>query len=491
MKKLILLFIVSFAFTANDIVAQQPDENKPSGLVFTENGEGNTWYQQLYRRGEGSPHGGGFTRGGNGNSNDNFGNIGQFAADLTVSDRNPQAAAQDFGGFQESGHPLYNEGDGNWSVISEGHGAIGFMSFTANAYNRASGLGATALGFATLSGPQVGAAGGIDGGNVGQFSAGWASRAIGNISTATGFRNTASGQASVALGNYNYATGDSSIALGKENWAQGASTVAIGFKAHAAGAGSVALGQETVAWGTTNFTTGYQNVAGDINSDIGVAGSATAMGHGNFAQGRSSFAANRFTSAVNQASASLGLATTADNFGMLAVGVNNIIGLGDTLVDPDNYNGYYYVDGQYTGSNPGVAFVVGNGDINSSNGRAGDNSSNAFIVNYDGSATLAGDLTVNSDARLKSNIVSLGSTLSKLLLIDGKAYTMKSNEAIEKIGLLAQEVQKAFPELVKEAGDEEGTLSVNYQGMIPVLINAIKEQQKQIRELKKIQESKK
>ena len=58
------------------------------------------------------------------------------------------------------------------------------------------------------------------------------------------------------------------------------------------------------------------------------------------------------------------------------------------------------------------------------------------------------------------------------------------NDAIEKIGLLAQEVQKAFPELVKQAGDAEGTLSVNYQGMIPVLINAIKEQQKQIDELK-------
>jgi hypothetical protein len=485
MKKLILLFIVLFAFTANDTFAQQPDENKPSGVVFTENGEGNTWYQQLYRRGEGSPHGGNFTRGGNGNSNDNFGNIGQFAADLTVSDRNPQSAAQDFGGFQESGHPLYNEGDGNLSVISEGHGAIGYMSFTANAYNRASGLGATALGFATLSGPQVGAAGGIDGGNVGQFSAGWASRAIGNISTATGFRNTASGQASVALGNYNYATGDSSIALGKENWAQGASTVAIGFKAHAAGAGSVALGQETVAWGTTNFTTGYQNVAGDTSQGIGSGGSATAMGKYNVASADASMALNRATTATNQAATSMGLGTTADNVAMLAVGVNNAAGLGDTEQQ------YFYVDGQYTGSNPGVAFVVGNGDINSSNGRAGDNPSNAFIVNYDGSATLAGDLTVNSDARLKSNIVSLGSTLSKLLLIDGKAYTMKSNEAIEKIGLLAQEVQKAFPELVKQSGDEEGTLSVNYQGMIPVLINAIKEQQKQIKYLKKIQESRK
>ena len=93
--------------------------------------------------------------------------------DLTVSDRNPQAAAQDFGGFQESGHPLFNEGDGNWSVISEGHGAIGYMSFTANAYNRGSGLGAVAMGFSTIAGPQTSQAGGIDGGNVGQFSAGW------------------------------------------------------------------------------------------------------------------------------------------------------------------------------------------------------------------------------------------------------------------------------------------------------------------------------
>ena len=146
-------------------------------------------------------------------------------------------------------------------------------------------------------------------------------------------------------------------------------------------------------------------------------------------------------------------------------------GLGDTGGD------YYYVDGTYTGTAAGVAFVVGNGDIDSSNGGRGANSSNAFIVNYDGSATLGGDLTVNSDARLKSNILSLGSTLAKLLLIDGKSYTMKANESIAKIGLLAQEVQQAFPELVKTANDQDGTMSVNYQGMIPVLINAIKEQQ--------------
>ena len=487
MKKLILTLVVVFAFTTTSVHGQTIDSEKSAGLVYTEDGDGNVYRGQLYRRPTGNtPHEGGFTRDGNGNSTSNgaFGNIGPHATDLTVSDRNPSDASGSFGNFSESGHPLYNQGDGNFSTISEYHGALARMSFTANAYNRASGLGSVAMGFNTIAGPQVGAEQNINGGNVGQFSAGWGSRAIGNISTATGFRNTASGQSSVSLGNYNYATGDSSIALGKENWAQGASTIAIGFKNHAGGAGSVSLGQENVAWGTTNFTAGFQNTAGDINAPVGTAGSAIAIGHGTIAPGRSSFSANKYTSATNQASASLGLGTTADNFGMLAVGVNNVAGIGDTSIDPNDYGGYYYADGEYTGTNPGVAFVVGNGDVNSSNGLAGDNPSNAFIVNYDGSATLAGDLTVNSDMRLKSNIVTLGSTLSKLLLIDGKTYTMKSNEAIEKIGLLAQEVQKAFPELVKQAGDAEGTLSINYQGMIPVLINAIKEQQTELQKLK-------
>jgi len=343
------------------------------------------------------------------------------------------------------------------------------------------------MGFNTIAGPQTTQAGGPqDSSNAGQFSAGYASRAIGNVSTATGYRNTASGGSSVAMGNYNYATGDATIAFGKENWAEGASTIAIGFKNHAAGAGSVALGEQNLAWGTTNFTSGYQNVAGDTNAAVGTAGSATAIGIGTKATGRSSFSANNNTTASNHASAALGLSTTADNFGMLAIGVNNTSGAGDTTVDPDNYGGYYYADGQYTGTPVGVAFVIGNGDINSTNGLAGSNSSNAFVVNYDGSATLSGELRIDSDARLKSNIISLGSTLAKLLMIDGKSYTIKTNEAESKIGILAQDVQKVFPELVKTTNDSNQTLSVNYQGLIPVLINAIKEQQKEIKKLEKL-----
>jgi hypothetical protein len=260
--------------------------------------------------------------------------------------------------------------------------------------------------------------------------------------------------------------------------------VAVGFKNHAAGAGSVALGQENMAWGSTNFTSGYQNVAGDTNAAVGTGGSATAMGKYNTASADASMALNRGTSATNQASTSMGFRTISDNLGMLAIGVNNDAGIGDPTA-----NQYYYVNGAGTGAPVGVAFVIGNGDIKvdatgSTVPERGDNPSNAFVVNYDGSATLSGDLTINSDARLKSNIISLGSTLAKLLLIDGKSYTMKSNESKSKIGVLAQDVQKAFPELVKTTNNKDKTLSVNYQGLIPVLINAIKEQQEQIKKLK-------
>ena len=472
-------FALNEIFGGEEIGIIDSDQDKKPAAIFVEDGSGNPYNGKIYASSVR-----GASRNGNGNSNDAFGNPADWSVDFTVSEKTPLQAAQDHGGFTEQGHPLYNQGDGNWTLLHNGMGAVGWGSFTANAYNRASGLGSVALGFSTIAGPQTFEAGGIDGGNVGQFSAGWASRAIGNISTATGFRNTASGQASVSMGNFNYSTGDSSISMGKENWAQGASTIAMGEKAHAAGGGSVALGKESIAWGTTNFTAGYQTIAGDTSAAEGTGGSATAIGYGTFAQGRSSFAANKYTIANNQASSSLGIATTSDNFGMLAVGVNNFAGLGDTFADPNDYGGYYYADGQYTGSNPGVAFVVGNGDIDSSTGGPGNNPSNAFIVNYDGSATLAGDLTINSDARLKSNIISLGSTLSKILQLDGKKYNRKNNQEIN-YGLIAQEVEKLFPELIKKSENKDKTLSVFYQGFVPILINAIKEQQIQINELKK------
>ena len=57
---------------------------------------------------------------------------------------------------------------------------------------------------------------------------------------------------------------------------------------------------------------------------------------------------------------------------------------------------------------------------------------------------------------------------------------MKKDESKkQKIGVLAQDIEKVFPELVSESN---GVKSVNYQGLVPVLINALKEQDGKMKE---------
>ena len=89
-----------------------------------------------------------------------------------------------------------------------------------------------------------------------------------------------------------------------------------------------------------------------------------------------------------------------------------------------------------------------------------------------------------SDARLKTNIRTLNYGLSTILMMKPMEYNWKqSQEKDTKIGFLAQDLRKIIPEVV--VGDEtKETLAVNYTELIPVLVKAIQEQQRQIEELK-------
>ena len=210
---------------------------------------------------------------------------------------------------------------------------------------------------------------------------------------------------------------------------------------------NIATGDYSIALGTNNIATGdYSTALGATNTASGYA--STSMGDSNWASGR--------------ASTAIGAGTIAQDYGMFSMGIWS---------EPLNDSNPAAEDFALTNT----AFLIGNG-------LDADNRSNAVQILFDGTTTIAGDLNINSDARLKANILSLGATLSKLLQIDGKTYTMKkdSNDK-KKIGLLAQDIEKVFPELVTETNDIK---SVNYQGLIPVLINAMKEQQSEIDELK-------
>lgn len=105
-----------------------------------------------------------------------------------------------------------------------------------------------------------------------------------------------------------------------------------------------------------------------------------------------------------------------------------------------------------------------------------------------GNINLGGGIVQTSDMRLKQDIKPLQNVLPALLSLSGYTYYWKNNtvDSSQQTGVLAQEVQKVYPQLVKT--NKNGTLGVNYIQLIPVLLTAIKEQQKIIIELQQAEE---
>ncbi len=114
--------------------------------------------------------------------------------------------------------------------------------------------------------------------------------------------------------------------------------------------------------------------------------------------------------------------------------------------------------------------------------RNNGNLAQRFRVNSNGSAWLQGALTQNSDETLKKNIEPIANASHLLQQLHGYRYQWQdeSPDAEKQLGLLAQEVQKVLPELVKEG--DNGKLGVNYSGLIPVLLEALKEQQSKLQQ---------
>jgi Chaperone of endosialidase len=111
-----------------------------------------------------------------------------------------------------------------------------------------------------------------------------------------------------------------------------------------------------------------------------------------------------------------------------------------------------------------------------------------FAIHGNGNFFAPGTFTQLSDIRLKKNVAPLNLSLEKLIKLNGYTYNWisKDRDQRQQIGLIAQEVQKLYPQLVTEIKKENGetSLGVNYIGLIPVMVESIKEQQKQIDELK-------
>jgi Chaperone of endosialidase/Head domain of trimeric autotransporter adhesin len=399
-------------------------------------------------------------------------------------------------------------------------------------YSFSSGYGSKSLGLASTTLGHTNAA-------IGDYTTaiGHQNFASGISALALGELNEAAGNYSIAMGYNSSTNGANSFAMGQSNTAQGSSSTALGSSNIAAGNSSVAIGANNTASGNYASALGRNSIAS--NED------AVAIGESSNANGINAIAIGYFNNASGNYSTALGIGNKAKSYGGVVVGMNNdstnaadplavnssnrifqigngttsnvrsnamtVLQNGYTGIGTVNPTGYLEISSQGNTSQVVITqrSTVDNSRIDLKNGNSTGNRywqisafTDAFLnasdvfkfrhgVNGDilnlygnGNATLAGTLTQSSDARLKTNIHRIQFSFENIKQINGYTYHWKDDKRDQnmQIGLLAQEIQKVYPELVRQ--DDKGMLSVNYLGLVPVLLEGIKAQQDEIEILK-------
>jgi hypothetical protein len=157
--------------------------------------------------------------------------------------------------------------------------------------------------------------------------------------------------------------------------------------------------------------------------------------------------------------------------------------------------GYATVSG--TGNRVGGDFsAFGGSSVNYGVYSYASGGSSSYAGYFLGNVYVSGTFSNPSDPRLKRDIRALGGSLDKVMSVQPSTYLFDDSRVKmpglpggRQYGLLSTEVKKLMPELVSQIpvegngkADQPPTMveSVNYMGMIPVLVGAIQEQQAQI-----------
>ena len=227
---------------------------------------------------------------------------------------------------------------------------------------------------------------------------------------------------------------------------------------------------------TTNSTFDGRDVAADGSKLDGIETGATADqtitagsglsggGTGNVTLSHSDTSSQ---SSVNNSGATVIQDVTLDTYG-------HVTGLGSHTLTLANLG--------YTGAT-NANYITNNNQLTNGSGYTTYTSNQATNTNSTVTFTTvnAGTINTTSDERAKDDITPITDALDKVQQLGGYSFTLKATDE-KSSGVIAQEVQKVMPELVQEGA--EGLLSVQYGNMVGLLIEAIKEQQAQIDELK-------
>jgi hypothetical protein len=278
----------------------------------------------------------------------------------------------------------------------------------------------------------------------------------------TGFVATVSG------GGGNSATADhATVSGGLVNVASGIyATVSGGLDNTASGYGSI------VAGGTGNTASGYGSiVAGGLGNQangfasFAAGNSAHALHDGSFVWADDSSPAHFSSTGLNQflirAAGGVGIGTTTPQ------GPLHVVGNQSNLILQNSVSADYW--SIYTENCPGCSEGTGNLLFVPNTGIG------AFIRRSDG-AYISG-----SDARLKRDITPLGGVLDKLMQLRPVSYQFRNEPAnsARSLGLIAQEVEPLFPEVV---GEYRGMKGLAYSELVPVTVGAIQELNQKVTE---------
>jgi len=269
----------------------------------------------------------------------------------------------------------------------------------------------------------------------------WNPANVGNYSVAFGNNTKASGTVSLAAGINTVASAPNATALGAGTEASGEAALATGNNTTASGTGATAMGKATTASGSAATAVGEETTASGLN--------ATAMGLRTTASGGAATAMGNRTAASGGAATAMGVETTAASDRSLSIGVLNSANTSD-----DN-----------------TLFVAGNGSPLAP--------SDALVLDFSGNLEISGTLTESSDRRLKTDIEPLDEgvlpALQEVRPVHYRFKNQSTHPSGKQVGLLAQEVRKAFPALVSEGSG--GYLSLSYSKLTAVLLKGLQEQQ--------------
>jgi hypothetical protein len=266
----------------------------------------------------------------------------------------------------------------------------------------------------------------------------------------------------------------------------GIGTTAPVLKLHLIGTNSLPATSGTTQNGGIRIENGVNNGVLDI-------GASNATGAPGWIQSTDkSDLSQTYNLLLNPNGGNVGIGTTTPAGKLQIYGSQPYIYITNTA---ENGAGIVFNDAQAaTGQAASIQFNSGNETLGFF---VNDASTERVRIQTNGDTHFSGDVvaysTSISDERLKDNIETIPNALDKVNLLRGVSYVWNkgSRKGQKDLGLIAQEVEKVLPEIVREKEmsliDDSGIAykTIDYEKMVGVLIEAIKEQQQQIDELKK------